>query len=163
MSKNQKFCLNRTLRFFYVITWRQPLSAEIHLQACDLHTEFDQLCTFYYLWHDSEIFSDYSSSLDATILLWKWKKNLLNPVKLIFKVSHWNRKCAAAVKYLSSKNGLIQFCRVLLSCSAQMKMISTILACATDDFQKISKNAIFQSAWHHFKRFVFFHVGYTCL
>ena len=41
---------------------------------------------------------------DVTVLVRKLKKKMQSAVKLIFKVSHSNRKCTAAVKCLSSQN-----------------------------------------------------------
>ena len=72
------------------------------------HTKFALFCTPYFLRHGIEFFSDYSLSLDGTVPIMKLKKEEENTVKLIFKVSHSNRKCVAAEKSLSSQIGRIK-------------------------------------------------------
>ena len=74
------------------------------------HTKFASFCTPYYLRHGIEIFSDNSFPLDVTVLFWKLKENEQKAIKMIFEVSHSNRKCAAAVKCLFSLQfGQIKF------------------------------------------------------
>ena len=61
---------------------------EIQLLACDLGTEFAMLCRIYYLLYGSEIFSDYLFLKEVTFLLMKFRKSLINAVKLILKFLH---------------------------------------------------------------------------
>ena len=69
------------------------------------HKKLALFCTPYYLQHNVvEFYRDNSLPLAVTVLFWNLKKNA---AKLIFKVSHLNRKCAAAVKCLSSQIGRI--------------------------------------------------------
>ena len=60
----------------------------IQLLACNLGTEFAMLCTIYYLLYGSEIFSDFLFIQEVTVLLKKFKKSLINAVKLILKCLH---------------------------------------------------------------------------
>ena len=67
-----------------------------------------------------------------------------------------------ALKYSSSKNGLIKLYRVWPTMYRQNKMHITFVACATYEFQKYQKSAIFKTnAWKNnpkqdFKYLVFF-------
>ena len=97
----------------------------------------------YYLRHGTEIFSDYLLPLDVTVLLWKLKKENM-PSNLFLKHQ--------------IETGSAQHCEIFilikwtyqvllsLACSDKTKYIqvdSTALACATDEFQKSRKNAMF--------------------
>ena len=64
------------------------LIQRIQLLACNLYTEFEMLGTMYYLLYGSEFFSDSFLLQDATVLLKKSKKSLINPEKLTLKFVH---------------------------------------------------------------------------
>ena len=64
------------------------LIQRIQLLACNLDTGFAMLCTMYYLLYGSEFFSDSFFLQEATVLLKKSKKSLINPEKLILNFVH---------------------------------------------------------------------------
>ena len=61
------------------------LIKEIQLLAGNLGTEFEMISIIYYLLYGSEFFSDFLFRQEVTVLLKKFKKSLINAVKLILK------------------------------------------------------------------------------
>ena len=59
------------------------LIKEIQLLAGNLGTEFEMLCTIYYLLYGSENFSDFLFIQEVTVLLKKFKNSSINAIKLI--------------------------------------------------------------------------------
>ena len=92
MTKNQKSLIQLDNSYFLSNNTKtctiSRLIKGIQLLACDLGTEFAMLCTIYYLLYGSEIFSDYLFLQEVTVLLMKFKKSLINAVKLILKFLH---------------------------------------------------------------------------
>ena len=78
MTKNQKSLIQSDTSFFLNKDTKtctiSRLIKGIQLLACDLDTEFEILCTIYYLLYGSEIFSDYLFLQEVTVLLIKFKK-----------------------------------------------------------------------------------------
>ena len=71
MKKNQKFCNNWTLNFSSTLTEEShyhSLVKESQLKKCNLDRNFALLCTLYYLWHGTEMFSDDLLLIGATVL-----------------------------------------------------------------------------------------------
>ena len=92
MTKNQKSLIQLDALYFLSNNTKtctiSRLIRGIQLLACDLGTEFAMLCTIYYLLYGSEIFSDCLFLQEVTVLLMKFKKSLINAVKLILKFLH---------------------------------------------------------------------------
>ena len=91
MTKNKKMIQSDTS--FFLSNNRKTctfsrLIKGIKLLACNLGTEFEMLCTIYYLLYGSEIFSDFLFLQEVTVLLIKLKQSLINVVKLILKFLH---------------------------------------------------------------------------
>ena len=59
------------------------LIIEILALSLQIHREFALPCTLYHQRHDIVIFSDYSLSPDATVLLWELEKQKYNATKSI--------------------------------------------------------------------------------
>ena len=92
MSKNQKSLIQLDTSYFFSNNTKtctiSRLIKGIQFLACDLGTESAMLCTIYYLLYGNEIFSDYLFLQEVTVLLMKFKKLLINAVKLILNFLH---------------------------------------------------------------------------
>ena len=87
MTKNKKKMIQSDTSFFLSNRTKtctiSRLIKEMQFLTGSLGTEFAMLCTIYYLLYGSAIFSDFLFIQEDTVLLKKFKKSLINTVKLI--------------------------------------------------------------------------------